>query len=380
MPHDIEVDLLPGGIAVKAAKEGETGLVQYAGIATSEDGELLMRYLGFADQLLGQLRKSGHVYVPSQVDNFLAVIRRDRTATVYVNELKLVSKVRIARSFEKGEVIYKDDVVDIVEAKLGDANIPVDAGVILIVSNGWRKGVLFDFGPLGSDPQSVREYNIWESLGQIVARLMYQERFLISNEDWALLFASRWFPFVGLSNALIEDLLGHVRAGWGAAELLHRIRHHLLDKIDGFVESWAKKSQFANHVPLLERAVERFKSEDYMSCTAITYPTIEGVLRVHHVVRDPNGKRSQSSLSASAVAALMGNPFSLLLPDRFHEYLKQVFFAGFDEGNKLIRPSRNSVGHGVASASEYDLESAIIGLLTCHQMFHCLPTDSNTEV
>jgi hypothetical protein len=35
--------------------------------------------------------------------------------------------------------------------------------------------------------------------------------------------------------------------------------------------------------------------------------------------------------------------------------------------------SRNSVGHGVAYASEFNLESALIAILVCHQLFYCFP-------
>lgn len=156
MPYEIQLTNLPGGISVEAAKGGERARVQVAGVATSEDGEVLIRYLGFASGLLDQLRGTGHEFRCSQIDNFLAIIRRDRSATVYVNELHLVSTVRIGRACEAGEPIYKDDIIDITETRLGELTIPDDAGVICVLSQGWRKAVLFDFAAFAGDAAASR--------------------------------------------------------------------------------------------------------------------------------------------------------------------------------------------------------------------------------
>jgi len=378
VPHEIKLDMLPGGIALQAAKKDERALIQCAGIATSEDGELLIRYLEFAGRMLDQLREHGHSFARSQVDNFLAIIRRDQTTTVYVNELQLVSKVRVARDVEAGTSVFKDDIVDIAEARFDGITIPDDAGVIVVISDGWRKAVLFDFAPLGSTP-TARHYDIWPMLGQLLARLGYQELFSISDNDWKALFACRWFPFVGLSNSIIGNLLGHVRAGWGASELLSEIKAELLTKLDRFLGAWKSKQEFSSHVQLLERAAERFKAEDYASCTALVFPRIEGLMRAHHAIAAPSEPRTQSSLSSNAVASLADNPYSLLLPIRFQEYLKDVFFAKFDETQQNIPISRNSIGHGVASAADYNLETAMLGLLICHQLFHSFPPNSTSR-
>lgn len=375
MPHELQLTNLPGGIAAEAAKGGETAMIQVAGVATSEDGEVLIRYLGFAGELIDQLRKIGHDHRCSQIDNFLAIIRRDRSATVYVNELHLVSKIRIARACEAGEAIYKDDIIDITETRLGELDVPDDVGVICVLSQGWRKAVLFDFAAFAGD-SAGRYFDIWPTLGQLVARLTFQERFSLSEADWKQMFACRWFPFGGLRNSTIESLIGHVRAGWGATELLGEMREQMLGKVDSFLESWRKKQQFSNHIQFFETAVERFKADDYLSCISIVFPRIEGVLRSHHIVVSPASKRSQAALSAEAVASISDNPHSLLLPLKFEQYLREVFFASFDDRDSYIPVNRNSAGHGVANADDYTLETAILGLLILHQLFYCFPPDS----
>src|SRR5688572_4986681 len=133
MPYEITADQLPGGIALHAAREGENITAQDAGAATSDDGEALYHYLSFAENLLQQLRENGHPFAPSQIDNFLAIIGRDRATTVYVNELPLISTFRISRACESGDPVSTDDVVDFAESRLGDVSIPNNAGFIAIV-------------------------------------------------------------------------------------------------------------------------------------------------------------------------------------------------------------------------------------------------------
>ena len=116
---------------------------------------------------------------------------------------------------------------------------------------------------------------------------------MISDADWQTLFKARWFPFAGLRGQSIDELIGHLRAGWGVAELIPRFHEELMGKLEGFLTSWRTRAAFASHVSLLERAIERFRSADYESCTSILYPRIEGILRSHHILEGVPGKRDQ---------------------------------------------------------------------------------------
>ena len=75
----------------------------------------------------------------------------------------------------------------------------------------------------------------------------------------------------------------------------------------------------------------------------------------------------------SAVTEQVENAQSLLLPQRFKGYLEDVYFANFDVPQETIPLSRNSVGHGVARASDFAMKSAVLGILIVHQLFRFLP-------
>jgi hypothetical protein len=118
--------------------------------------------------------------------------------------------------------------------------------------------------------------------------------------------------------------------------------------------------------------MNRFGDGDYISCVAILYPRIEGILRKVHQLTGSTQHPSQSALSRSATAHV-GNPMSLLLPKKFQDYLKRVYFAGFAPGSFKEDVSRHSVGHGVADQSRFDKRAAIISILIVQQLNYCAP-------
>lgn len=62
-----------------------------------------------------------------------------------------------------------------------------------------------------------------------------------------------------------------------------------------------------------------------------------------------------------------------MVPDRFEQYVREVYFANFEPGTDA-KPSRNSVGHGVATADEFNEKSACISILLVDQIFFLLPS------
>jgi hypothetical protein len=55
----------------------------------------------------------------------------------------------MGRSVEAGEAVYESDLIDIESLVFKDVDFPADAGILCLFSTGWRKGLFFDFGPLG---------------------------------------------------------------------------------------------------------------------------------------------------------------------------------------------------------------------------------------
>ena len=272
MPFEITMDGIPGGYSINAARDGEMVQIQCREFSSSEDGQdFIAKLEGLPNEILRYLPPEIGIR-PSKIDSLLAIIRRDRTATVYINELPFIVQAMAGRDIKPGMPVGKDDVADIVSLEV--------------------KG-----------------------------------------------------------------------------------------KLPAFLAGWDQHPTFADHMPILRRAADHFLGDDYLSCTGLLIPRIEGLLRSNHTVSGCVTKPAQKSLSASAVQPKLDQEKCLLLPHRFQQFLEKVYFAAFDSGDTSISVSRNSVGHGVASAACFDEKAAVIGLLVVQQFLFCFerPAHRNEE-
>lgn len=369
MPSEVKLGMPPAGYALTAARADEEVSVQYLEFTSSEDGQHFIKRLeGLPNDILNRARPAVSA---SQIDTMLAICRKDGTATVYINEVALKARVRTARNITVGSWVKKSDIVDI-DCLEFDVEIPKESGVLFVFSAGWRKGLFYDFGPIAGPNPMPREYDIGATLGQAYCHLVFQERFGISDDEWTSLFAAKWFPFVGLGSEAIDILVDHIRCGWNPDEKLEQFVKETKDKLTEMVDTWRSHESFHPHISLFERAAERFVQGDYMSCTALLFPRIEGLLRTHHTSLGAASSPSPNNLTESAVRSKGDREKCLLLPHRFAAYLRDVYFANFNPVAQNIDVSRHSIAHGVASVTEFNEKSALLAILVIHQLFYFL--------
>lgn len=379
MPYEIKFGMTPAGYSMSSAKGGESVKVSIIEFTSSEDGDLFVSRLeGFPSEVISKLPPQRHIR-ESQVDNLLVIIRRDNTATVYINELNLAMKTRLNRRVGKGEPIFQNDIIDIDEIKFDGIEIPNDAGFAFVFSHGWRKAFYYDFKPI-NQPHEKRYYNISKKLGHYYNYLMFQGLFKITENEWKGLFEQQWFPFVGLKKETIIEILSHLRAGWKIDDSLEKIAAETKSLLDQMLERWSMHSLYTEHFPLFEKAIERYISEDYISCTAIVYPRIEGIIRTVHQKIKSSEKATQKNLvdSLDKARSVEKEKYSRLLPQKFVEYIEQVYFANFSPGQPSP-VSRNTVSHGVASAEDFSLKAATIGFLIIDQIYFHLPPEKEKQ-
>ena len=371
MEEFVEIDLgnPPAGYVLEAAQKDELVKVVYREFTSTEDGQyFIQRIEGIPNTILQRMPTQIN---PSQVDNMLAICHRDGKAKVYVNNLKLHALAQVTRSVQAGEHVHKDDLADIKSLDIG-ISIPKDAGFLFIFSVGWRKGLFYDFGPICGPDSQVRKYDIATVFAQYYCHVLFQERFSLSDAEWASLFKCQWFLFVGLHHSTTDTLISHIRSGWDLDDKLDEIVAEVKERSPQMLSSWRKHSVFLEHIDILERAIDRFQDDDHISCTGLLFPRIEGIMRTHHSNLGAQKTPAQKNLTESAVANKLKTNISLLLPHRFHDYLTEVYFKGFDPNSPDIDISRNSVSHGVADALKFNQKSAVIGILIIHQLFYFL--------
>lgn len=369
MPVEIDLGMPPLGYAVSPARTGQSAYVRVCEFISTEDGShFIQRLEGIPDDILHKLPEPVR---PSSVDHMLAICQHNGKAKVWVNELRITATSRVARAIDAGEHITKDDIVDVEGIDLG-VPISADTGVLFLFSVGWRKGLFYDFHPISGTHRRPRDYDIVGVLGRLYCHVMFQERFSITEQEWRALFSAKWFPFAGLRNETISRLLGQIRSDWEPDEILSDVIVEVKQYTEGMLNGWRRHPSFERHLPLLEQAIERFQNDDPMSCTALLFPRIEGIMRTHSLLSGATTGFRQEKLVQTAVASKIDNIYSALLPHRFSEYLREVYFKHFSPTEHSVDVSRHTVGHGVADAAKFDKKSAVIALLTLHQLFYFL--------
>ena len=378
MRFEITFDELPGGYSVSAGRSGENVQVSMRDFVSSEDGDKLVSHLeGVSDFILSRLPVR---VMPSVIDHLLAIIRPDKTGTVYINELEFTGLMRPRRSMKKGEAIFQHDILDIQRIRTGNVRIPNDCGFMMVMSCGWRKGLYYDLVPLYGPAKPIREYDVELLLGQFWTYLTFQDLFKIEVSTWQELFRQRWFPFIYLGYPLLKKIIEHARLRWDVDELLPEVRSEVDNILVNATGVWRTNPYFEPHVRLLERAIERYQSDDHVSAAAILYPRIEGVMRSYFADTGIPKRPNAPNLAREVVQkdADKRHLCCLFLPDKFRDYLDQVYFANFTPGSNPD-VGRHSVAHGEARAEDFAPKSSVIGFLTLYQVALFLSPESKKE-
>ncbi len=378
MPLRVKFDQLPAGYALTAARPGERASIVVSEFTSSEDGALFVgRLEGLPNDVLNALPADKRV-VPSQVDNLLAIIDRDGTATVYLNEIPFIGSVRVKRPIKAGEAISSSDIADVARLQLGGITILPTNGIVLLFSCGWRKGLFFDLAPISGPGEHTRprSYDLELKLGQCYAYLLFQHLFSITEDTWKRLLSKGWFPFIRLSVPLVKKLVAYARDGLEVDDLVPDVEQELRADHEGRLERWRTHPILSRHFVPLSTALSRYLECDYCSTISILFTKIEGVLRTHHLLGSPTRTPSQARLAAAAVSSVDASerPYCLLLPQRFRQFLKEVYFADFDP-TAPAGVSRHTVGHGVVPADAYSPKHAAIAILILDQLAHFLTAE-----
>jgi len=372
MPYRVHLEERPAGFAAASSKDGDKIPIIYREFTSSEDGEkFISRLDGTPAKILTLLESSTSIRA-STVDHLIALIQQDGTTDVYINEANFLGKARLLKVVKQGDPILDVDIVDIEELWIEDVEFPQDVGIIFLFSQGWRKGLFFDFGPLLPAPV-LRQYAVPKLFANLFNYLTFQQYFRLSDEDWNKLFAASWFPFIGIGKDALRDLLTRVREGWNTEELVDLIAERMKARLPVQRQLWNSYEALKPHAQFLDHAIDRFVHGDSISAVSILFPRIEGLLRELQVKL---GSRSFKQIDLAGAPHTTHTSWSSansrLLPLRFKQYLENVFFASFTPG---VTPtlSRNSVAHGVAPASLFSVKSAVIGFLVIEQLCYHLP-------
>ena len=371
---EVRLDWLPVGTALESVdnRNGAAGdksvSVRTSALLTSDDGADFVFAL---EQVASTILVKVGPQLEETTTRLLAIIRRDQTATVHRNGDVLAKWSFLpGKSFQAGAPIYKDDILHIERVEFEGISIPPDAGVLHVFSFGWRRALYYDFHPL-ADQKTNRPFDIGTRLGVAYSTLLFQERFQIAPTESSSFFRQQWFPFVFLPLGIVTEMINHVRAGWDLDALTDKIHDATLARLPEIRVALERNTFAKRHMDVLVPAIKHFEAGEWPAAIHLTYPRIEGVLRDAHFSQKtahPSPRSKELVESLSDIASQRFHDASPAMPSRFAEYLREVFFKGFDPTSTPDEANRNTVAHGVVPPEFLGKKEAIIGLHTLAQL------------
>lgn len=370
MIKDIELKDLPAGYAENTGRAGDKIIISLSGFFSSEDGDdFITRLEGYPQEIVSLISTQEAIILPQMVNSLLVLIRRNKTATVYLNEVKPIMHTRIRGGCKRGDPISADQILDTGKITFEGIEIPRDVGIIYVFSAGWRRGFFYDFSPLREDMIQMREYDIEKIIGSFYSYLFFQNRFKISEAMWDMLYQQKWFPFAYLKDSILKKMVLHAKNNRNIDELLPLIVENVKKILNENNPIKKTSPYFDDHADLFKCAIKKYLDNDYISCASILYPRIEGLMRTFYREKNYSSGPDARNLTRILVEHHKEKRIShsLLLPSRFNNYLDKVYFDHFNPGTEPDI-GRHSVAHGEARADEFNLKSSTIGFLIIFQL------------
>ncbi len=217
-------------------------------------------------------------------------------------------------------------------------------------------------------------------LGEAFQRVWFAELFSVPASLWPKVFATGWFPFIELIGGPFEELFGFLDR-----EIVYAWEEKVFTRFDDtrlhrMIDEWRSVAAIKDHLPFLERGVERYLAGDYLSAIGNVWPRIEGILRF--LYSGPHEKPGQRSLLENMRTVLEAKAIvpETYLPSLFEDYLLTFFYRPFAlEAGEPVALARHSHAHGVAAAESYDRKKALIAFLIVHQLFYYLKIGTTND-
>jgi hypothetical protein len=129
VPYEIKFENAPIGICAESMHGPGFVKIRAIGFVLEEDGDMLVDHLeGFGSDILRKLPFNPPIQ-PSQVQDLLAIIRRDSSATVYLNELVTRGLIQVKKEIKAGDPIFADDIAEFHRLEFEGIPVPKDTGL-----------------------------------------------------------------------------------------------------------------------------------------------------------------------------------------------------------------------------------------------------------
>ena len=364
------------GIVVKSAIEGA---IKTSDILTCYDA---VEFYRFIDEPISLYitRAGGH---PSFIERLLVVFHQDGRTDIYLNNFEYQLEAR-SKGFKKsGDSIYAEDLSGIVSVRFQNLVIPKDAGVIAYLSWMGKKAVFYDVSPLAIKARDLqkgettcreRVIPFERAMGVMMSHLAFSDIFNIDEDEWELIYSTKWFPFIYLQGKLWDELFKRIKSQTPLLPVVAKIRSSLLLDWDGKCKQWEQNKLFNDELPFIQSAFENYKSGNWIAVSSVLGPRLEGIM-LSVVGKYLNHDKLVDAFSSRIQE--IEHQKSLLSPTRLQDYCKRIVFRHFNllKGDAQSGGmNRHMLGHGKVKAEELNEEVATIWfLLIDHLSYLYLP-------
>ncbi|MGE3778986.1 MAG: hypothetical protein AB7F89_17505 [Pirellulaceae bacterium] len=361
------------GVAAEAARGGEMVKV-WTRLALTSDDPLFHRIVeGLSRVIAHRAALAGAPLDIERVKTLLLVIKPDQSAELWADTAAVSVNVMLKQSAATGQVIFEDDIVDVIGMGFPAIVIEKNDKVVCIFRQDWRFGLFFDF----NTSNDFNHSNFQRTLGSLYRSLKYRHIYdaLGQADVFERLVAAGWFPFAEILTSEFKELLQHCEAGFEINEIEERILPRFDEqRLVRMLDRWLAKPHFVSREAILRSAIQSYLASNSVAVIKTVLTEIEGVLNSAHRATHGQGAKIPKLLEFAVTSAEQkaGEPHTLLLPQAFADYLTRRTFAHFDPVKGVGEAaSRHAVGHGEAPASGYTQIAALQALLTLDQLAFC---------
>lgn len=300
----------------------------------------------------------------------LYIIRADGSAEVWADTAAVVLTCVLKRSVARATVVFEHDIADLLEVRFPAIQLDTTDRVFCVFRQGWRFGMAFDFSEEGRTDVAA----FYRSLGRLHRLMRYHGTYtyLESPDLFDKMCEAGWFPFAEVITAQFQPLMVHLQEGWPLDEPERELLASFdKERIDHIYARWTAKPHMAKRAAVLREALDAFLDRRPVAVIKILITEIEGFLSDAYLAATgrPGKEKVVVRAAIDSVLVKTGGEESLMLPNRFAEYLTRNTYANFDPlTGDGTAGSRHAVGHGVASAESYTMVRALQMLLTVDQL------------
>ncbi len=109
------------------------------------------------------------ILTPDAINAYIIILHSNNNADVYINEdCKFALEVKVNKSIQAGELVYKNNIDDIRRLVIQDIKINKDDKIIVCIREGWRFALYFDFS------ENIDTNKLFEELGTLKRKLFFE--------------------------------------------------------------------------------------------------------------------------------------------------------------------------------------------------------------